>query len=147
MTRIVPNYQLAAGNNNAGGLTALTSITDSNSIPFIMPRGKGSRNRGVKRDRLNATQATSGFDSLVWNFTAITLDQYNLLLSTYEGLVTVKISLTSTSFANYNAVMVVPDEDELTYVKTINLLAWAGLGVIGPGYRDVPITLRKLEAL
>jgi hypothetical protein len=144
MATITPNYQLAAGNNNAGGLTALTSITDTNSVPFVMPRGKGSRNRGVKRDRLNSTQATVGKDSITWLFTAMTLDQYNLLLTTYEGLVTVKISLTSTTYANYNAVMVVPDEEDLEYVRWINFLNW---GAGNPGYRDVEVLLRKLEAL
>ena len=145
MPKIWPNYQLAAGNNNAAGLTAFTSITDTNSIPFVMPQGKGSRTRGTKRVRLNGTEGQVGFDSFTLLFTAMTLDQYALLLSTYEGLVTVKISLTSTTFANYNAVLVVPDEAELTYVRVINYYKWNGYQ--GGGYRDVSLLLRKLEAL
>ena len=145
MAKIYPNYQLADGNDNAGALAAFTSITDSNSIPFVMPRGKGSRNRGVRRDRLNGTQARVGKDSISLMFTAMTLEQYNLLLATYEGLVTVKIALTGTTFANYNAVMVCPDEEELTYVRNMSYPFWSDYK--GPGYRDVPITLRKLEAL
>lgn len=145
MAKIIPNYQLADGNDNAVGLTAFPEITDANGVPFLMPRGKGSRNRGVRRDRLDCTQARVGKDSIQIFFTAMTLEQYHLLLGTYEGLVTVKISLTTNAFANYNAVMVCPDEEELTYVRHMSYMYWDDYK--GPGYRDVPITLRKLEAL
>ena len=144
MAPVIPNYQLAAGNNNAGALAVWTAIADANSVPFVMPQGKGSRNRGVKRVRLNSTEASVGFNSFTLSFTAITLAQYALLIATYEGLVTVKIALSGTTFANFNAVLIVPDESELTYSRLISHPKWSGGW---PGYRNVPIRLRKLEAL
>jgi hypothetical protein len=145
MSTLTANHQLADGNDNAGGLTLLTAITDSNSVPFPMPRFKGSRNRGIKRARLDGTQGIVGFSSAVWFFTALTLGQYDLLKDTYEGLVTVKIPLEASTYANFNAVMVVPDEADLTYVRGIRYPTW--LGATWSGYRDVAVILRKLEAL
>jgi hypothetical protein len=145
MSTLTANHQLADGNDNAAGLTAFPSITDANSVPFVMPRFKGSRNRGVKRVRLDGTQGIIGYDRGVWFFTGMTLAQYDLLKDTYEGLVTVKIPLEASTYANFNAILIVPDESGLEYAKAVSSQVWDNQQ--WPGYSDVEITLRKLEAL
>lgn len=145
MATLANNNQVADGNNNAGGLARWDAVTDGNSIPFVMPRFKGSRNRGVKRNRQDGTQAHIGKDSGVLLFTAVTLSQYDLLKDTYEGLVTLKIPLEDSTYANYNAVLIVPDEEELEYHPGIGFIQWGT--VRWPGYGPVPVTVRKLEAL
>lgn len=149
MAQIIPDYQLAAGNDNDGGLTLLTSITDANGIAFVMPRGLPGRLRGERRIRLDSTDGRIGFSSTQWEFSAITVAQYSLLLGTYEGLVTIRIALSGTTFANYNAVLSMPDERDLTYIPNLLRLGKqiGSIGGLGPGYSDVICSLRKLEAL
>lgn len=145
MSTLTNNNQVADGNNNAAGLALWSAVTDANSIAFVMPRFKGTRNRGVKRVRLNSTQGIIGKDSGRLVFAAITIAQYKVLIDTYEGLVTLKIPLDSSTYANYNAVMVVPDEEELDYRPRINSRAWGSAS--WPGYLGVEVIVRKLEAL
>jgi hypothetical protein len=145
MTTLTAQHQLADGNNNAGGLQLFTAITDSNSVPFPMPSMKGSRNRGVKRVRLDGTQGIVGKDSVILTFGGLTLAQYDLLKDTYEGLITIRLPLEVVTYANYNAVMVVPDEADLEYRRGIRYPTW--LGQTWSGYGPVPVVIRKLEAL
>lgn len=145
MSTLVNNNQVADGNDNAGALARWDATNDANSIPFAMPRFKGTRNRGVKRNRLNGTQGIVGFSSGRLIFTAVTLAQYDYLKDTLEGLVTLKIPLENSTYANYNAVMVVPDEEELEYRKRIGHHAWGSAP--WPGYGPIEVIVRKLEAL
>ena len=145
MSSLTNNNQVADGNNNAGGLARWDAVLDTNNIPFVMPRFKGTRNRGVRRDRLDSTQGIVGYSSGILVFTAMTLDQYDLLKDTYEGLVTVKVPLEARTYANYNAVMVVPDEDTLEYRRLIGHTAWGSAP--WAGYGPVEVIVRKLESL
>jgi hypothetical protein len=145
MATITPNYQIAAGNNNAAGLTLITDITDGDGVAFVMPRGLPHRIRGDKRFRLDGTVGRVGQDSTRFVSSVMTLAQYKYVLDTYEGLVTVKIALSQTTFANYNASLWMPDEDELEYVYLVG--SSAGNGYTGPGYKDVAWNLNTLVAL
>jgi hypothetical protein len=149
MTAIIPDYQIAAGNNNAGGLTPVDELVDSNSIKFVMPRGLPFRVRGQVRTRLDGTTGRVGFNSTQWLSAVMTVDQLSTVYSTYEGLVTIRIALTSTSFANYNAVLRMPDEGELEYMANVlRMGTQTGTnGGLGPGYSSVPWFFTKLEAL
>ena len=145
MSALVNNNQVAAGNNNAGGLARWDAVTDANSIKFIMPRFKGSRNRGVKRVRQNGTQGIIGKDSGIWVFRFVTIAQYDVLKDTYEGLITAKLPLEVATYANYNAVMVVPDEEELEFRPSVTSKQWGSAP--WPAYGPVEVIVRKLEAL
>jgi hypothetical protein len=151
MAQIIPDHQIAAGNNNAAGLAKFTAINDSNGIAFVMPRGLPTRTRGELRFRVDGTAARVGKNSYEWRFSVMTLDQYSTMLSTYgadsatNGLITARIAFTSTSFANYNAVLRMPDESELEYIPNIVRLNLKS--DIGPGYKDVIAFLTRLEAL
>jgi hypothetical protein len=145
MATITPDYQLAAGHNNAGGLTAIDSITDANGVKLAMPQGLPYRVRGERRTRLNSTVGFIGRDATQWRFAAMTLAQYSLMITTYEGLVTVRLALTSTSFANYNATLTMPDEADLEYGYLTGSRYDAGF--TGPGYRRVFAAITALEAL
>lgn len=145
MAQIIPDYQIAAGNNNAGGLTLVTSLTDSNSVNFVMPRGLPFRTRGDLRFRVDGTAGRVGKNSTQWISSVMTVDQYATVLSTYEGLVTIRIALTSFSFANYNAVLRMPDEIDLEYIPGIVRMNLTGN--VGAGYQQVPWFFTRLEAL
>jgi hypothetical protein len=149
MAQIIPDYQIAAGNNNAGGLTPVNQLVDSNSINFVMPRGLPFRVRGLVRVRLDGTTGRVGFNSTQWISSVMTVDQLSTIYSTYEGLVTIRIALTSTAFANYNAVLRMPDESELEYITNVARIGHqiSTNGGLGPGYSSVPWFFTKLEAL
>jgi hypothetical protein len=144
-----PNHQIAAGNNNAGGLVSINALTDSNSVKFFMPRGLPFRVRGQVRTRLDGTTGRIGFNSIRWVSAAMTINQLATVYSTYEGLVTIRTGLTSQTFANYNAVLRMPDEEELEYIPNISRmgLQTGATGGLGPGYINVPWYFIKLEAL
>ena len=146
MATITPNAQIAAGNNNAGGLARFDAIADANGVYFLMPKQLPFRVRGERRFRLNSTVARVGGNSTSLLFTAMTLAQYALMLSTYEGLVTVKLALTSTTYANYNATLFMPDENELAFIRSLVGVA-RRVGFTGPGYQDVRAELRNLEGI
>lgn len=138
-------YKIAAGYNNAGGLTLIQNLTDSNGAYFMSPRGIPYRTRGEPRVRLDGTIARVGDDSTQWYFKGMTVGQYWLLINTYEGKVTISTTVTSTTFANYNAILDVPDERDLEYHIFHGL--HKNPNFIGAGYNGVILTFTRLEAL
>jgi hypothetical protein len=103
MVAFTPNYQIAAGNNNAAGLTLVSSLTDSNGVKLVMPRATPYHESGELAIASNATPTYRGFNTQDWAFTVLLLPQYELLKGTYTGLVTVKTSINGATFVNYNA--------------------------------------------
>ncbi len=146
MATITPDYQIAAGNNNVGGLTLITSLADTNGAPFVMPRGKASRTRGERRFKLNHVISRVGKNGYTLLSGIMTIDQYQTLISTYEGLVTVRISLSSTTFSNFNAACWFDDENTLEYIPHVNSVTRRA-GFTGPCYQNVSWHLTSLEAL
>ena len=146
MATVIPDYQIASGHNQAGSLTLITSLTDANSVPFVMPKGKGSRTRGELRFRLDGSAGRVGKDGYSLTSTIMTIDQYKLLLDSYEGLVTVRIPLTSTSFANYNATLWFDDEDSLSYIPNVTGIS-NRTGFTGACYQDVIWHLNNLVVI
>lgn len=150
MAKIIPDNQIAAGNNNAAGLTLVTSLQDDNGINFLKVRSLPFRNRGQRRYRLDGTVAFIGAERVEWRSSAMTVAQYDYLIDNYEGLVTIRHPTRAISgglyvFANYNAILELPDEQDLEYIQ----LRGSGIasGFTGPGYKDVVWVFRKLEAL
>lgn len=149
MPAITPDYQIAAGNNNAGGLTLITSITDANSVPLLMPRGLPHRVRGERRFRVDGTTGRVGQSSTHWTSKGLLVAQYRLIIDTYEGAnngqVTIRIALSQVTFANYNATLWMPDEDDLEYVFATGSTFTPNF--VGPCYRDVDWNFTNLVAL
>ena len=144
-------HAIAAGNNNAGGLTLVTALQDANGVNFTHVRGLPTRRRGVRRVRLDETTALIGSDTVEWISSGMTLAQYSYILSTFgiesanKGLVTITHDLTSTTFANYNAILTMPDEADLEFVTNLRHPLISGFN--GPAYQNVVWSFRKLEAL
>jgi hypothetical protein len=135
---ITTDYKLAAGHNNAAGLVAITSITDGTHA-FVEPFGIGNFTRGIPRSRCNGTRGFAGAQASAWVFSFITLAQWNTLKTTYEGLVTVRLALGTTTFANYNASLILPDISELTFTINDSI----GMG----GFSNVRVDLTRLVAI
>lgn len=151
MTIIIPDNQIAAGNNNAGGLTLVTSIQDSDSVNFMQVQSLPFRKRGERRYNLDGTVSFIGTESVEWLSSAMTVAQYDYILDTYEGLVTIRHpNRTVTSgvyvFANYNAVLTMPDEVDMEFVRNLRRYNLA-TNFSGPGYLNVVWSFKKVEAI
>ena len=123
MTVFYPDYQIAAGNNNVAGLVAIESITPAGDHAFFCPRGYGFYNPGDFKIRGTGLMFNSGFPSVTWRFTVMTFEQDYYLRNTifgdsaaWSGLVTVRTDARREgTFANYNAVLILPKPVELTW--------------------------------
>jgi len=144
MTAFTPNYQLAAGHNNAGSLTPVNELTDSNGVKLVMPRALPFHEEGELVIRANASPAYRGFDTQDWYFSVLLKAQYYLLRNTYTGLVTVKTDITD-AFANYNASLWIDPKPAGQYGYLQGSVY--DNGFVGPGYRNIRVHLLRLEAL
>lgn len=115
MAIITNDYRLAVGLNNTAGLTLFTSLTDANSVAFIEPYAVPFYTRGLKRVKSNGVAFRSGYKVVQWQVGAMTVAQWTTLTGTYEGNVTVRTTTGTALFANYNAVLTLPDPNELEY--------------------------------
>lgn len=139
MAYLTTDYRLAAGNDNAGGLTAVTTITDG-SYPFLEPLGLPLSSRGERVTQSNGVVTRLGYPRAVW-ISPLTMSQWVYLKDNYEGLVTVKLALNSITWANYNAVLTLQDPEEMPFTT------FTGPELVGPGFSEARWTFTKLEAL
>lgn len=145
MATFTPNYQIAAGHNNAAGLTAVNLLTDVNGVRLIFPKALPFYEEGELVFRCNATPAYRGYKMQDWKFTVLLNAQYNLLRTTYTGLVTVKTCLDGINFTNWNASAWI-DQKTATQPGYLNGSVYDS-GFTGPGYREVRLHLILTEAL
>lgn len=145
MATIARNYWIASGHDNPGGMSRVQDLTDANGVRFLSPRGLPFRSRGERRYRTDGSVARIGYEQTQWLFAIMTLAQYAYALDNLEGAVTIHIPITSTTFANYNATLWLPDEMEMNYVWLTG--STYDNGFSGPGYQDVVWTFNKLEAI
>jgi hypothetical protein len=133
------DYKLAAGHNNAGGLIPITSITDGTNAlvePLVLPHYL----RGVPRVRCDGRRSFAGQASTAFLFSMLTVPQWHYLRTTYEGLVTVRLTLNQgLTFANYNAVLQLPEINDLEYVINDSIAK--------PALSNVRVELLRLTAL
>lgn len=113
-------FQIAAGYNNAVGLVNIESITPSTDWrAFTVPDGFASYSPGERKTRPDGIDYTRGYPTVTWNFAGITRKQYIYLRDTYcndglSGKVTIRTLKEDNTYANFNAVMHVPQLPELT---------------------------------
>lgn len=145
MASITPDTQIAAGHGNAGGLALISSLSDGNGVFFVMPRAIPGQRRGARRKQLNGPTTFIGKNSVVMTSKPMTILQYQVVLDTYEGLITIRLALDGVTYANYNASLVMPDEIDLTYIPNITRID--NQGDCGPGYSEVDWSVTDLVAL
>lgn len=127
------NYQIAAGWNAAGSLANIeTAFPKYQNKPLIVRARRF--NEGIKRIRGDKQRSTSGFQSFVWFCKVLSVAQWNYFQdnyssggSSYSGKVTVRTRKSDDTYANFNAVMHLPDPSEMDS------------SLIGDAYRNVEI--------
>jgi hypothetical protein len=145
MVAFTPNYQIAAGNNNTAGLTAVNALTDANGVKLVYPRALPYHEEGELVIRANSTPAYRGFDTQDWLFSVLLIAQYELLRNTYTGQVTIKTSLDGSTFANYNAAAWIDEKTAGQYAYAQGSVYTSGF--TGPCLRGIRLHLLRLEAL
>ncbi len=133
-------YAIAAGWNNTALLKTIESITPPSDRPFYPVNGYSSFNPGAIRIRGDGSIYLAGYPSCGWRFSAMTRKQYQYLMSTYtvggnsySGKVTIRTRKDDGTFANYNAVLLLPILPEVQRVLKL--------------YRDVEIRFSRLVAI
>jgi hypothetical protein len=145
MPAFTPEYAIAAGHNNAGGLTEFSSLTDTNGVKLVMPRAYPYRVEGLLKICTNGAPAYDGVDSQDFEFTVLLAAQYELLRDTYTGLVTVRTALDGATFANYNASAWIDEKNvgQYGYAQGSTYTPNA----LGPALQGIRLHCIKLEAL
>lgn len=146
MASITPNHQIAAGNNNAAGLTAFNALIDSNGVKFVFPRAVPYHEAGLLVIGANGAPAYDGFAKQDFEFRIMTVAQYELLKGTYTGLVTVKTSINGSTFANFNATAWIDPKPNGEYIPRANVTMYDP-DFTGPCYLGIRLHLLRLEAL
>lgn len=112
------SYAIAVGNDNAAGLVNIENITPSGDKTFYPPAGVGTYDPGQFRLRGDQTLYISGHASCEWVFRKLTRAQVRYLMDTYCGSsYSGKVTITTktdnaNTYANYNAVMILPKLNE-----------------------------------
>ena len=143
MAYLTVDYQLAANNNNAAGLTLVTAITDGTHT-FAEPLGLSRISRGQRMTLANGTVSRRGSPRLQWQ-SSMTVKQYWHLVNTYEGPVTIRTPYGGITWANYNAVLTLPDPEDLNYV--VFAASDHAASFIGPGFLNVLWTFTRVTAI
>ena len=99
--------QIASGHDNAAGLTLITSIVDSDSIPFNLPAPFRGLAQGMEDPTLSRQLATIDSKVRIWWFQGITVRQLYKLANDYlnsnSSAVTVRTLDFDGTFTNFNA--------------------------------------------
>lgn len=114
------DYQLAAGNDNEAGLQNVEVVIPAyNQRTTFYPRGRGNYDEGIVRIRADGTAYITGYASITWPLNVLTYTQWAYLQTNYctggtglSGKVTVRTRIPAGTYANYNAVMILPKLSE-----------------------------------
>lgn len=129
----MPEYTIEAaiapGWDNEAGLTLITALSAS-SIPFIEVYNVGDYEEGEERFKANGVTGYSGKPSLTWVSGFLWLPQWKYLRTTYAGYVTIRTWTDDTVYANYNAILRVPQlrqfdkTNEVRYGHAVRDFTW-----------------------
>lgn len=112
----VYEYKLASGYDNEAGFQNVETAIPAyaNRVSFY-PHGRGNFDEGIMRIRGDGTTYFTGFQSFTWPLDFLSYAQWAYLQTTYctggtglSGKVTVATRLPGGTYANYNAVMILP---------------------------------------
>lgn len=103
-------YKIAAGHDNAAGLTLIGSITATSNIQFAEPAAQQLYKPKRSLLRLDGLVTKVGKDAQEWMM-GVTWEQYRYMQDTYEGAVTIRTRWQNKAYANYNAYLIVPTEN------------------------------------
>lgn len=112
------DYRIAATYNQAlGSLVNVETIKPTGDRYFYAPMAYGFASPGVQKVRLNGVGYRAGFPYVIWYFKVATRAQYEYLSSTYcssgySGQVTIYTTLGKSTYARYNAVLILPSTAE-----------------------------------
>lgn len=115
------DYQLAAGHDNAGGLTNVETTIPASQQQTFLPQGRGNFDEGVLRVRGDGLTYLTGFQAFSWPLDVLPYAQWDFMRTTYttggnsfSGKVTVRTRLIDGTYANFNALLHLPEPPDET---------------------------------
>lgn len=145
MALFYPDYQIAPGWNNYGGLQSIESITPPDDRPFPYPAGFFRFNPGELKTRSDGTFYFAGFPVTEWVFSYLSKRQVRYTQERYcnggySGMVTIKTRTDDPDFYQiYNAVMLLPkpsDAQRRGRVWVDYVIRFTRLTAIGAAFDD-----------
>lgn len=118
-------------------LDLITSLSVG-GVPFERVLTAGRYNRGEKRITASGMPVRSGYPSMTFVSSFMTLAQYDYLVTTYEGAITAYSWLGSTTPVRYNAVL---DMGDVSGYDAVNSIRY------GWGLRDVLWSLTRIRII
>lgn len=127
----IQSYAIAAGNDAAGSLTNIESIAVANATKinvqgtllhyFVDAVGRYEVPFVYNAQGLKVQQ---GYSTITWVQSVMSAVAFKYLIDTYEGLVTITTRLydDNAAYANYNAILELPQPADLARVKMGNEL-------------------------
>src|SRR6476659_6316171 len=108
------DYAIAASYNNAAGLTNLELIVPTGDRAFFSPVAYNNYKPGVRKIRSDGTLYLAGFAASFWILPAATRKHIEYIMDTYcaggySGKVTIKTRINRIAYANFNAILSLPD--------------------------------------
>lgn len=112
------DYKIAAAYNNAAGLVNIETIVPSGDRAFFSPVAYSNYRPGVRKIRSDGMLYLAGFGTSFWIMPAATRKQIEYLMDTYcaggySGKVTIRTRINRVAYANYNAILSLPDPDAM----------------------------------
>lgn len=112
-------YAIAADHDSTGSLTDITSITPPGGTAFLELTAYSNYAPGAQSGLGSGAVRREGSAFTEWTFTLMTDAQYAYLYDTFQtvnnGKVTIRTRNYSGTFTTYNARIVLPPREELTY--------------------------------
>lgn len=135
-----PDLQIAAGHDNAAGLTAIESVLTADASALGLVQSYGNYTLGLKRFRSDGTLYHAGFPSTRWVFSVMSFVQYREIQATYcggvggfSGLVTIRTNtVRADTYGNWNATLLLPHPNELQITSSRAY------------FRDVPLSFIRM---
>lgn len=99
-------------------LDLISSIVGTDET-FLPVRTPGKHRRGERHVMANGVPRRSGFQSKQYTSGLMTLAQFEYLVATYEGPITMYGWLTTTTDVRFNAILDLGDQADYTEVNTV----------------------------
>lgn len=105
--------KIATGWDNTAGYTVITSLTDSDSVPYALPTPFTGMTLGRRRARLSLRAYDTDNKAVVWVFPGLSMKQLDKLYDDYQAVndakVTIRTWFRGIGFDDFNARIVVPE--------------------------------------
>jgi hypothetical protein len=136
------NYQWASGFGNTEAFVNVEDdVTKYRNKPLIVS-GRARFDDGILRTRADLLRYLTGLKSFTWTVPVMSIAQYEYIQTNYtvggnsfSGRMTIKTRISDDTYADFNAILYLPKQPELTRTRT------------GDAFQNVTLTFVNAESV